>query len=314
MNSKWPARFVRLPLLPLGCILILAGCGGGGGSGTPPPTPGATGLQRVNHIIVMMQENHSFDNYFGALPYSPGLPYHAGPCASTDNKCVDALTCTASGASLACTNSNPENDGAPPVVSFHDPLLCIPTDLDHSWVGTHQEINFLDPNNSLHGTNDGFVEDNDGTDAPDTGESATDDHTMGFYTQADLPFYYSIAQTFALDDRYFATLPGPTVPNRMYLYAATSFGHLVTSTAEAIPPAGGYKSINGTILDLLNKQNVSWGEICGRQRRDRIGHSIRCVVSTSRAAPFSDRERFHVASRLRQPAVGGVCGLQPGQQ
>jgi phospholipase C len=260
MNSKWPARFVRLPLLPLGCILILAGCGGGGGSGTPPPTPGATGLQRVNHIIVMMQENHSFDNYFGALPYAPGSPYHAGPCASTDNKCVDALTCTASGASLACTNSNPENDGAPPVVSFHDPLLCIPTDLDHSWVGTHQEINFLDPNNSLHGTNDGFVEDNDGTDAPDTGESATDDHTMGFYTHSDLPFYYSIAQTFALDDRYFATLPGPTVPNRMYLYAATSFGHLVTSTAEAIPPAGGYKPINGTILDLLNKQNVSWGE------------------------------------------------------
>jgi phosphoesterase family protein len=53
-------------LLFLG-ILLLAGCGGGGGggSGTPPPKPVATGLARVNHIVVMMQENHSFDNYLG---------------------------------------------------------------------------------------------------------------------------------------------------------------------------------------------------------------------------------------------------------
>jgi phospholipase C len=34
------------------------------------------GLQRVNHIIIVMQENHSFDNYFGALAYAPGSPYH----------------------------------------------------------------------------------------------------------------------------------------------------------------------------------------------------------------------------------------------
>jgi len=47
----------------LGLITIVAaGCGSGSGSGTLPPTPGATGLQRVNHVIVVMQENHSFDN------------------------------------------------------------------------------------------------------------------------------------------------------------------------------------------------------------------------------------------------------------
>src|SRR4029077_20709671 len=33
-------------------------------------------LKRVNHIIIVMQENHSFDNYFGALAYAPGSPYH----------------------------------------------------------------------------------------------------------------------------------------------------------------------------------------------------------------------------------------------
>src|SRR5215472_3103249 len=75
-------------------LLMLPGCGGngGGGSGTPPPIPGATGLQRVNHVIVMMQENHSFDNYLGAVAYAPGSPYHPGPCAAGDNQCVDGLS------------------------------------------------------------------------------------------------------------------------------------------------------------------------------------------------------------------------------
>jgi phospholipase C len=260
MNSaKRTAPFAVFPVLLLSCIVTLSGCGGGG-SGAPPPTPGAMGLQRVNHVIVMMQENHSFDNYFGALPYTPGSPYHPGPCAAGDNKCVDALTCTSSGGALTCSNSNPEADGSPTVAAFHDPRLCVSPDLDHSWVGTHQEMNFADPNNSLHGTNDGFVSLNDLTEQIDVGESAVENDTMGFYTQADLPFYYSMAQNFALDDHYFASAPAQTVPNRMYLYAATSFGHLVTTVGEAIPPAGGYKPINGTILDRLDNQGVSWRE------------------------------------------------------
>jgi hypothetical protein len=68
-----------------------------------------------------------------------------------------------------------------------------------------------------------------------------------------------MAQTFALDDRYFSSAPAQTVPNRMYLYAATSFGHLVTTTGEAIPPGGGYQPINGTILDQLDNQSVVMG-------------------------------------------------------
>ena len=35
-------------------------------------------LNKVNHIIIVMQENHSSDNYFGALAYAPGSPYHNG--------------------------------------------------------------------------------------------------------------------------------------------------------------------------------------------------------------------------------------------
>jgi phospholipase C len=50
------------------------------------------------------------------------------------------------------------------------------------------------------------------------------------------------------------------VPNRLYEFAGTSFGHLVTSVDEAIPPTGRYQPINGTIFDLLDSKSVSWGE------------------------------------------------------
>src|SRR5258707_126208 len=160
--AKYSVKYSAFVLLI--AILLSAGCDGGGGgdSGTPPPPPGATGLACVNHIVVMMQENHSFDNYLGALPYAPGSPYHPGPCASGDHTCVDGLSCTADASgTLTCTNSNPESDGSAPVVSFHDHRLCVFPDLDHTWGGTHHEINFADPNDSLHGANDGFVSQND---------------------------------------------------------------------------------------------------------------------------------------------------------
>jgi phospholipase C len=58
---------------------------------------------KARHIIVIMQENHSFDNYFGALAYAPGSPYHSpgrddrderdGGCRQGDHACVDGLTC-----------------------------------------------------------------------------------------------------------------------------------------------------------------------------------------------------------------------------
>src|SRR6185369_17230392 len=68
--------------------------------GAEPPgedngrTPRRGQLSRVKHIIVVMQENHSFDNYFGVLPYAAGSPYRSGPCQADDNACVDGLSCS----------------------------------------------------------------------------------------------------------------------------------------------------------------------------------------------------------------------------
>lgn len=216
-------------------------------------------LQNLKHIIIVMQENHSFDNYFGVLGYAPGSPYHNGACAVNDNQCVDGLTCTGDPAgNLNCSNSNADDNDSP-VSAFHEPSRCVLPDLDHSWVGTHKEANFLDPNNSLSFLADGFIRVNDLTEQVDNGnENATEDQTIGYYSQNDLPFYYDLAEKFAISDRYFASVLGPTFPNRSYLMAATSFGHLTTN--DTFPPPGGYKPITGTIFDLLNKYHVSWAD------------------------------------------------------
>ncbi|HUE31200.1 MAG TPA: alkaline phosphatase family protein, partial [Verrucomicrobiae bacterium] len=225
------------------------------------PARGDGNLNNVNHIVLVMQENHSFDNYFGVLAFVPNTPYHSAKggrrraCAATDNTCVDGLSCrpsTVVPGELVCKNRNPSSTGHP-VRSFHDPRYCTGPDLDHSWAGSHHEGNFLHPNAMLKSSrNQGFVKVNAQTEQPN---QLTDHDTMGYYTDVDLPFYYELAMTFAISDRYFADIIGQTFPNRAYFLAGTSFGHLTTNE---IVTMGGYKPITGTIFDRMNAAGVSW--------------------------------------------------------
>ena len=227
---------------------------------------------KAKHVIVIMQENHSFDNYFGALAYAPGSPYHNprredgddhdGGCRKDDHSCVDGLSCRVDAAgNFTCRNANRDDDGST-VFAFHDSRRCVAPDLDHGWANTHREANFNHPNDTLfQALMNGFVLINDKTEQIDNGvENATDDQTMAFYNQNEIPFYYDLAQKFAVDDRYFAPVLGPTFPNRSYLMAATSFGHLTTSDSFPPPGSGGYKPITGTIFDLMEKNGVTWAD------------------------------------------------------
>jgi phospholipase C len=228
--------------------------------GAPLPALADGNLNNVKHIIIVMQENHSFDNYFGVLPYVSSSPYHAGPCAENDHACVDGLSCATGNAGISCTNSNLDDDGSV-VTSFHETKLCT-RPFDDSWAGSHLEANFTFPNSTLaKSPNDGFVRQNDAT-PQISGESTSNNEAMGFYTPSELPFYYKLAETFALDDRYFSSVIGPTFPNRSYLMAATSFGHV--NSAETVPnltnPSLFYRPIAGTIFDLLDRYGVSWAD------------------------------------------------------
>jgi phospholipase C len=252
---------MKLPLMQvqLALIVLVAACSGGSAGPATQTSPPASGLNKINHIIIVMMENHSFDNYLGALAYAPGSPYHvtSGGCSEQDHGCVDGLSCRMDSVSgLTCMNSNQERDGNP-VAAFHTSSRCV-ADLAHSWLQVHEEANFDDPNATLLSSpDDGFVRVNDALQLAKDIETPTDDQTMGFYTQDDLPFYYDLAQKFAIDDRYFSSVLGPTLPNRFYLMAATSFGHVTTGDPAL---AGGYKPITGTILDLLDGRQITWAD------------------------------------------------------
>ena len=259
-------------------------------------------LHKVKHIIIVMQENHSFDNYFGALAYAPGSPYHTmfGGCRMDDHNCVDGLSCRVDATgNLTCFNSNLDDNGST-VFAFHDTRRCAPPDLNHSWFPTHQQANFLNPNGTLTDTlSDGFVRVNDATEQLDNGvENPTDDQTMGFYNQDEIPFYYTLAATFAVNDRYFSSVLGPTFPNRSYFMAATSFGHLTTN--DTFPPPGGYKPITGTIFDLLDKNKILWADYFQDAPQ---GGSFRLFGATGVDPHFLPLPVF-LAQAAGQPGVG----------
>jgi phospholipase C len=113
-------------------------------------------------------------------------------------------------------------------------------DLSHSWNGSHLEWN--------EGAMDGFTTVNANPQDP-TGSRA-----MGYYTARDLPFYCSLYRTFAISDRHFCSLLGPTYPNRYYLLTGTSFGHV----KNTLPNFSTSDYAQPTIFEQLDAADVSW--------------------------------------------------------
>ncbi|MCA1840099.1 MAG: alkaline phosphatase family protein [Actinobacteria bacterium] len=187
--------------------------------------PGAhstTPFDKINHMIVVMQENRSFDNYLGQLAaYDPSLGVEAEPNTG---------------------NLDPNGNLITP---FHQSSYCEVVDLDHSWNGTHNEWN--------NGAMDGFAKAN-AKDVDPTGSRA-----MGYYDQTDLPFYYSLYDTFAMSDTYFSSVLDQTFPNRFYLLAGTSFGHVANDFP--VPPGNTdpvHDYAQTTVFNRLDDNNVSW--------------------------------------------------------
>jgi phospholipase C len=176
----------------------------------------------IEHIVVIMQENRSFDHYFGHLP-GHGQDDVDVPPASTVNP----------------VGADAGADAGTSAPWFHEPAYCV-ADTDHGWGASHGQWN--------DGKNDGFALTNRIAADP-TGSRA-----LGYYDQTDIPFYYSLASNFAISDRYFCSVLGPTYPNRLYLYAGTSFG-IVTTDPNTIAPPG-----VPNLFRSMTEQNVDWKE------------------------------------------------------
>jgi len=193
----------------------------------------------ITNVIVLMMENHSFDNYFGHVNEAQGR-------SDVEEAPADA--------------GNPMTDGGTAPYT-HAPHLCT-LDTNHEWDGTHLEW--------ADGGMSGFAQQNEGWSAGDLPNGAdptlaSGARAMFYYDQTDLPFYYSLAQSFAIADHYHASVLGPTWVNRMYFWSGTSFGETANVFPDVskypFPPAdgqGNYAPVEASILDELEERHTNW--------------------------------------------------------
>src|ERR1700733_12794261 len=172
------------------------------GSRPYPRLPvGTDTIPKIDHIVVLMMENHSYDNRLGMLR----------------RRGADGFRLGRDGRPLA-TNPYPDGDLQH---AFRMPTTCQLNGFPgQDWLDSHTQFD--------GGRNDGFV------------ESGSGPVSMGYWEQAHQPFYYSMASVFPIADRYFCSVLGQTYPNRRYLISATSIGQ-VNDTLPALTdyPAGG---------------------------------------------------------------------------
>jgi phospholipase C len=196
-----------------------------------PSLPAGTDLlPQVKHIVVLMMENHSYDNYLGLLP-GRGDGFSPGPDGAPDV-------------------SNPAEGGGTVRAHHLTSTVQRPDVPSQSWHATHHQWD--------EGKLDGFVTatqvvvpaaDVD----PGRTEGAAAAVGLGYWTESDLPFYYGLARTFPLADRWFSSCLGPTFPNRRFLIAGTARGLIDDAPYDLLdyPP-------NGTVFDLLSRHGISW--------------------------------------------------------
>ena len=226
-------------LLALACAFALTGCGIGGGTSSqgntqppPPPDQPPADITVVNHIIFMMQENQSFDRYFGQLNtfrQSQGL----GPD-------VDGTPATASQLSF---------DGTTTFTPFHMASMCV-EDLSSYWNESHASWNLADPTSGTP-LMDGFAHaaGNDSRNTVPTGFDINGQRVMGYYDDSEIPYYYFLATQFAMSDRMFSPVMTNTPSNRLYAMAATSHGVINKPVTKINVP---------TIFDKLQAKGITW--------------------------------------------------------
>jgi len=171
------------------------------GSGTP-----------IQHLIFIVQENHSFDNYFGTYPGANGLPLGLTVPFDPNQTRLGYVTpfhldvaqpILIWGDELPPGVADPDDlRQASGTAPFHFDTESLGRDLWHSWWVAHEAYD--------NGKMDGFV----------SAERSV--LTMGYYDRSDIPYYWDYASQYVLDDNFFSSLMGPSFPNHLYIASGTN--------------------------------------------------------------------------------------------
>ncbi|HET9720362.1 MAG TPA: alkaline phosphatase family protein [Solirubrobacteraceae bacterium] len=202
---------------------------------------GCAGLDSIEHVVILIQENRSFDSYFGTLGGVDGF----------GSRRVEQLD-DGSGLTIFAQPGYPGGYRGDHLYPFrlnsYSGGECT-NDIDHSWAPQHAYWN--------QGRLDGFVREHIKVDGPVNGPL-----TMGYYERGDLSFYYALADAFTICDHYHCSVIGPTDPNRLYSVSATvdpagRHGGPILSTSTSRVERFGSLSWT-TMPEQLQARGISW--------------------------------------------------------
>ncbi len=263
-NISDPTRFTRRRLLGSAAATAVAAAS----ALMPPnlrrvlaePSPSSGSMRDIKHVVLLMQENRSFDHYFGTLSGIRGF----------GDKNALMLP---SGRSVFY-QPDPQNPKGY-LLPFHldtrnTSAQKIPS-TSHAWGVQHAAWNGGKMDNWMPAHRAA-----DGKDAP---------YVMGYHKRADIPFQFALAEAFTICDSYHCSVMGPTFPNRMYWMTGTidpegkAGGPLINNDI----PAGGMRWT--TYAERLERAGVSWKVY---QQQDNYGcNMLEHFRTFKRAAPDS---------------------------
>jgi phospholipase C len=176
-------------------LLVITACGG---PTQQPPPQNLSGIHKIQHIVVIMQENRSFDHYFGTFPGGDGLPRSNG----------QFTVCIPDPAANTCRKP------------FHDSA-------DKNYGGPHGQT---DATNSINGGKmDGFIGVAEkgragcaNTDNPACGGGGSTTDVMGYHDAREIPNYWKYAQDFVLQDHMFQPNASWSLPQHLYMVSEWS--------------------------------------------------------------------------------------------
>jgi len=201
--------------------------------------PRGTDLGAIEHVVFVMQENRSFDHYFGTYPGVRGFDDHGAGAG-------------------AFAQPRPGTSGT--VLPYHLDRATLQAQCAgsvdipiHDWRPQHESW--------AHGRMDQFVTTHAAFDGAAQGPLV-----MGYFDRSDLPFYYALADAFTICDAYHCSVIGPTMPNRLYSLSATidptgANGGPVVFTPDLTGPqsAEALGSVHWpTMPEALLDHGVSW--------------------------------------------------------
>jgi phospholipase C len=292
---------------PTATTIYEAEASGPGGTASASTTvtvnpPGS--IESVDHVIFMLQENHTFDNYFGMLnPYRKEKGWNIGDDGNTYN--VDGID-------DKLNTISDEDDEGTSYSLFKLASTCIDDD-SSDWLASYGDVNRYDFLTSRPIQMNGFVHTGEGyaKSCSEPGATCSGAYTdltgqraMGYYDQGFLNYYYYMASQFALSDRWFSPVASKSIDNRIATFTGGTTQGLVKDPGN--DDHLGQLNINN-IFEELDQANVSW-KIYYTVTQGFCLEEDDCPGSASAAYPATDFSSLSYSYRyLYENPSGGAC-------